>query len=62
MLKEGLSIDTTFNLHQFSSDRTFKFIDQLQAIFTNFTLLLHPSLLFFVSNSLPDNVAVVVRA
>ncbi len=24
MLKEGLSIDTTFNLHQFSSDSTFK--------------------------------------
>ncbi len=24
MLKEGLSIDTTFNLHKFSSDSTFK--------------------------------------
>ncbi len=24
MLKEGLSIDTTFNPHQFSSDSTFK--------------------------------------
>jgi hypothetical protein len=24
MLKEGLSIDTTFNPHEFSSDSTFK--------------------------------------